>query len=62
MENRKLLQAQIDAQQIDKLRIIAIRAGCHSNAEMLRLIVDDFIVRFEERHGKIELGEQISLT
>lgn len=61
-EDTRLIQANVDSDMHAKLRVIAFRAGGCSNAELLRIVLKDFVRKFEEKHGPINADQTVSLT
>ena len=52
----KSLSIRIDSEMLDKLHVVADYEGRSANSEIL-ILIRDAIEKFEERHGKINIGK-----
>lgn len=53
----KSLSIRIDEKMLHKLHIVADYEGRSANSEIL-ILIRDAIEKYEEKHGKIELGKE----
>lgn len=52
----KSLSIRIEQEMLDKLHVVADYEGRSANSQIL-ILIRDCIEQYEEKHGKIELGE-----
>ena len=52
----KAISVRIDSQMLDKLHVVADYEGRSANSQIL-ILIRDCIEKFEQEHGKIELGK-----
>lgn len=52
----KSLSIRIEQEMLDKLHVVADYEGRSANSQIL-ILIRDCIAQYEEKHGKIELGE-----
>jgi hypothetical protein len=56
MKNKMKVEIRIDEDMLHKLHVVADYEGRSANSQILILIRDE-IERYEQKHGKIELGK-----
>lgn len=52
----KSLSIRIDEEMLNKLHVVADYEGRSANSQIL-ILIRDCIEKYEEKHGKIELGK-----
>ena len=53
----KSLSIRIDEEMLDKLHVVADYEGRSANSQIL-ILIRDCIEKYEEKHGKIEIGNK----
>ena len=53
----KSLSIRIDEEMLDKLHVVADYEGRSANSQIL-ILIRDCIDKYEEKHGKIEIGNK----
>lgn len=57
----KSLSIRIDSEMLDKLHVVADYEARSANGQIL-ILIRDCIEKYEEKHGKIELGNEKKST
>ena len=53
----KSLSIRIDEEMLDKLHVVADYEGRSANSQIL-ILIRDCIEKYEEKHGKIQIGNK----